>query len=312
MTLTAPIRLLRPIATLIVAWFVLGLAPATPAGAQARIEVLVNNEPVTTYDIDNRARFLRLTTGGKAGRSRAIEELIDERLKLQEAERRNVSVSQSEIAEAMASIASRAKLSPSRLEAALRQSGVNPKTLKERLRAEIAWGQIVRARFRATVDISERDVAKALGDEEAATESISEFRIQEIIFIAPAKSSKGFVAQRKREAEAFRTRYAGCDGALAQAKGLKNVVVKPTIRRDETQLADNLVEALKETETGKVTRPIPFRDGFRLFGVCARDSIRGMSKASAEKRQTLANERGQLLARRYLRDLRADAVIVRR
>ena len=297
---------------LLVALLVLLWAPATPAGAQARIEVLVNNDPVTTYDIDNRARLLKLTTGGRAGRTQALEELIDERLKMQEAQRRNVTASQSEIDEAFASIASRAKMSPSRLEAALRQSGVNPRTLKERLQAEIVWSQIVRARFRATVEISERDVAKAMGGEDAATESISEFRIQEIIFIIPAKSSNAYIAQRKREAEAFRSRYGGCDGALAQAKGLKNVVVKPTIRREETQLSDNMVDALNATETGKASQPIRSRDGYTVLGVCDRTSIQGASKASAETRQTLANERGQMLARRYLRDLRADAVIIRR
>ncbi len=283
-----------------------------PAGAQGRIEILVNNEPITTYDIQNRTRLLKLTTGGRSGKSKAIEELIDERLKMQEAGRRNVTVDTAKVDQAIAGIASRTKMSQSRLEASLRQSGVNPKTLRNRIRAEIAWGEIVRARFRATVEVTERDVAVALGGDDKASDTISEFRLQEIVFIVPRKSSKAYESQRKREAEAFRASYPGCNSALEKVRGLKNVVVKPTMRRDESQLNGEMAEVLAETGAGQASRAVRSAEGFLVFGVCSKEAIRGASKASTETRQNLMNERGQLLARRYLRDLRADAVIDRR
>ena len=46
-----------------------------------------------------------------------------------------------------------------------------------------------------------------------------------------------------------------------------------------------------------------------MLGICAKTQIAGRSQATEEVREELGSERGQLLARRYLRDLRSDAVI---
>jgi peptidyl-prolyl cis-trans isomerase SurA len=289
-----------------------GIIASPPAMAQSAIKVVVNEQPITTYDIRNRTRLLRLTSRGRAGRTQAIEELIDERLKMQEAARRRISVSDQEIDSAFGQIASRAKLTPARLSQALRQSGVNPQTLKDRLRSEIAWSQIVRARFQATVKVTERDVAEALAGKETADGAetgISQFDLQPIIFVVPAKAKKGYIDQRRREAQAFRSRYEGCDQALDQAKKLKGVVVKPKVRRTAEDLRSATAESVAETDVGKATRPEKVAQGFQLLGVCAKRDLVGQSTAAEKVRDELSNERGSQMARRFLRDLRSNAII---
>ncbi|MDH3194732.1 MAG: SurA N-terminal domain-containing protein [Hyphomicrobiales bacterium] len=293
------------------------LAGPPPAAAQSSIKVIVSSpniksaSVITTYDISNRTKLLRLTSRGRASRAQATEELIDEQLKLQEAARQRVSVSDEQVERAFGQIASRAKLTPARLSQALRQSGVNPQTLKDRLRSEIAWSQIVRARFQATVKITERDVALALAGKETAEDAdtgISQFDLQPIIFVIPAKASKGHIAQRRREAEAFRSRYAGCDQALDQAKKLKGVIVMPKIRRTAEELR-GAADSIAKTEVGKTTRPEKVAQGYQLLGVCAKRDLAGQSMAAEEVRDKLSNERGTQMARRFLRDLRSQAII---
>jgi len=290
-----------------------GFSASPPAVADSAIKVLVDDTPpITTYDIRNRAGLLRLTTRGRAGRSQAIEDLIDERLKMQEAARQRITITDAEVDRAFGQIASRAKLTPARLSQALRRSGVNPQTLKDRLRAEIAWSRIVRARFQATVKITERDVAEALAGKETTADAdtgISQFDLQPIIFVIPAKASKGYIAQRRREAEAFRSRFAGCDQALDQAKKLKGVVVKPKTRRTSENLRGATGESIAQTEVGKATRPEKVPQGYQLLGVCAKRDLAGQSMAAEEVRDKLSNERGSRMARGFLRDLRANAVI---
>ena len=288
------------------------ISAGSPAMAQSAIKVLVNEQPITTYDIRNRTKFLKLTTRGRASKNQAIEDLINERLKMQEAAKRRVNVSNEQVERAYGQIAKRAKLTPSRLSTALRQSGVNPQTLKDRLRSEIAWGQIVRARFQATVKITERDIAEAIAGEATPEDSetgIAQFDLQPILFVVPAKSSKGQVAQRRREAEAFRTRYAGCDQALDQAKKIRGVVVKQKIRRTAEELKSLNAESVTETAVGKATRPEKVSQGFQILGVCAKRDLAGQSSASGSARDKLASERGGRMARRFLRDLRAEAII---
>jgi peptidyl-prolyl cis-trans isomerase SurA len=301
----------------VVALLAAGLATAlpltaTPAFAQTSIKAIVNGTPITSYDIDNRYRFLRLTSRGRASRKQAIDQLIDEQLKTQEAKRRNVTISDSAVDRAYGNIARNAKLTPARLTTALKQQGINPATLKNRIRADLAWGRIVRADARSQINVTEQDVLDALGagsnkDVSTAAE-IAEFKIQEIIFVIPAKSSKGYIDQRRREAEGFRSRFKGCDSAGELAKGLRDVVVRPTVRRNEQQL-QGPSEAIIETPVGKTTRPQKINEGYQLLAVCDKSTIRGTSEESAKVRNQLLNEQGQRFAERKLRDLRANAII---
>ncbi len=50
-------------------------------------------------------------------------------------------------------------------------------------------------------------------------------------------------------------------------------------------------------------------EGIQIVAVCAQNAIAGQTEAALEAREEISSERGQLLARRYLRDLRSDAVI---
>lgn len=290
-------------------WICLALPDA--AEAQSAIKVLVNDQPITTYDVSNRARFLQLTTRGRAGEKQAVEELIDERLKLQEARRRNVTIPDSAVEEAFAGMASRAQLTPAQLQQALTQEGVNPDTLRSRIRAELAWAEVVRARFRTTVRITEQDVANALAGRQDAQQAsaLQEYDVQPIIFVVPEKASDALVAQRKREADAFRSRFASCDRTLEQAKGLRDVVVRPTVRRDESQIDDTTRDVLAKTAVGSTTPVEKIEEGFQVLAVCAKRALEGRTTESEEVRTELLNERGQLMARRYMRDLRSDAVI---
>jgi peptidyl-prolyl cis-trans isomerase SurA len=283
---------------------------AQPVYAQTSIKVLVNDEPITSYDIQSRGKMLSLFTRGKQGEKDALEQLIDERLMLQEAKRRSVEVTDAEVEQEFSERARGAKLSPAQFQQALSQAGVDPKTFMSFLRANKAWGEIVRARFRATVDVSEQDVTAALtGQEPGEQTTISEYMLQQIVFVVPAKAKSGVQAQQRSRAAAFRGGFQGCDKSLQQVSGMTGVVVKPTVRRQETQITGPLKDALAGLQVGGITDPQPIDEGFQLVAICEKKQVAGRTAATEEARSEIASERGKLLARRYLRDLRSDAVI---
>ena len=292
----------------------LAMLLAGPALAQSTIKVLVNDEPITSYDITQRGKMLRVFTGGKQGEKQAIDQLIEERLMLQEAKRRNVEVTDAELDAEIANRARGAKLTGPQFLQALRQAGIDPETFKQFLRANVAWQEIVRARFRATINITEQDVTAALTErppEESTAEepTVFEYRLQPIIFVVPAGAGAAAETARRNEANAFRQGFQGCDQSLAQVAGMPGVVVKPQVRREEGQLAPALKEMLAALEVGGISEPEKVEDGIQLLAICAKTAIAGQTEASVEARQELSSERGELLARRYLRDLRADAVV---
>jgi peptidyl-prolyl cis-trans isomerase SurA len=288
-----------------------GLNASQPAAAQSAIRVLVNDHPITSYDVQNRSKMLRLFSRGQQGEKDAIEQLIDERLMLEEAKRRNVSVTDAEVDQEFARRASSARLSADQFAQAFRQAGVDPQTFRDFLRSNIAWGEIVRARFRATVKVSELDVAAALAGKEGAEEKVvaHEYMLQQILFVVPENGGAGLEGQQRREAEAFRGGFQGCDSSLQQAGGKAGVVVKPTVRREDNQISGELKEELGALQVGGITKPARVEEGIQLVAICNKKEIPGQTTAQQEARAELTNERGAMMAKRYLRDLRADAVI---
>ena len=120
--------------------------PATTAGAQ-QIVVIVNGEPITALDVDQRSKLSQLSTHKVPPRQEVLDELINEKLKLREAKKFGLDVSASEVDTAYASMAGRMRFTADQLTQQLARSGVNVSTLKARIKADIAWSQIVRGRY---------------------------------------------------------------------------------------------------------------------------------------------------------------------
>jgi peptidyl-prolyl cis-trans isomerase SurA len=272
--------------------------------AQSEIRAIVNGEPITTYDIQNRAKLMR-AMGASANERAVLELLIDEHLMLQEAERRNAGVGDEEVQAEFARRAANANLSPAQFEQAMRGAGIDPATFRRFLRANMGWNEIVRSRVRGSLNVTDEEVAEALGERtaEGADAATHEYMLQQILFVGGAE------AAMRSKANAFRAAFQGCDHSLQQAAGAVGVVVKNPVRREEGQLSATLREQLKGLDVGGITQPEATAEGVQLVAVCAKTEIRGQTQAAEEVRDELVNEEGELLARRYLRDLRADAVI---
>ncbi|WP_321337067.1 SurA N-terminal domain-containing protein [Breoghania sp.] len=307
------IAVARTIAAAVAVACSLGLLSLSPALAATTIKVIVNDQPITSYDIDQRARLIQLTARKPASVARrmAKEELIDERLKAQEAKRRGISVSDARVNEAFANIARRTKMSASQLGKALRQSGVNPDTLKKRIRMEMIWLNVVRSRFSAQINISEQDVlAEMLKQDKAKDDNKTlEYTLTQIIFVVPKNGSAGLKARRKREATQLRNRFTTCEDGVKLAEGLKEVVVKPVGVRMAPELPEQMNKLLADVKVGHLSRPVETGNGIETYAVCKKREISSNLELRSEIKDELRNKEGQMLSRRYIRDLRRDAVI---
>ena len=281
-----------------------------PVYAQNRIVIVVNDEPITSYDITQRSRLLQLTTGGSDSEAEELarRELINERLKLKETKRLGISVDPEELDIAYQTIAERTRLSPEELTAALIDSNIDPKTLTDRLVVDIAWSHAVRLRFRQTIRVRDEEVIPELGDD--TNISTTEYDLIQYIFVIPKDSDEEFIANRERDVKAFRDRFTSCEkeGTIF-AKGLNEVVVKPLGRKLEHEINPRLVNEIKDIPVNRITRALETQIGIELFGVCAKTLIDSEAAAIAEKKGEIQNQEGQLMARRYLGELRRTAVI---
>jgi peptidyl-prolyl cis-trans isomerase SurA len=284
--------------------------PAIPTlKGNSSIAVLVNEDPITNYDISQRVKLMQLG-GAKATTKSATDELIDETLQLYEARKRGFKAPEGQINEAYASIAGNMKLSSTQLTQALGSRGIDADTLKARLRAQLTWQYLVQRRTQQKAQVKTEDVTSALlakGNPDAMT--LNEFILQQIVFVVPSGSSPALYAQRRREAESFRQRFAGCDKSLDQAKQLRGVVVKDIGRRDATQLNGEEGQNIQKTPAGKTAPPEQTELGIELIAVCSVKQVQSTAAARAEVTNALYLKQAKDLGKDYMDELRKAAII---
>lgn len=139
-----------------------------PAAAQAtRIVAIVNGDVVSNADVENRARLFALSTGLPVSqdvlnrlRQQITRQLIDERLRMQEVQRRRIVIPDKAIAQAINEIESRNGLQPGALRQKLTADGVGQRTLIDQIRTQLGWTQVLREQLGEKVTISDAEVAE--------------------------------------------------------------------------------------------------------------------------------------------------------
>jgi len=303
---------LRPpaLALMILAVVILAVALGRPAAAQ-QIAVMVNGEPITTYDIEQRTKFMQLTAHKNPSRQEVIEDLINEKLKVQIGKRYKLEITDTEVDNTYADMARRMRMTSDQMTKALAQGGVDAATMKSRIRADISWQQIVRGKFQSSLQIRDKDVIEKLEtSKKEEKETVGyEYVLRPILFVVPRGSPEAVVDARKREAEALRARFEGCETGLPFARALRDVAVRDQIVKTSADLAPALRKILDETPVGKLTNLEVTTQGVELFALCAKKENKLADAAKREAREELFAEQFQAQAQRYLRELRKGAMI---
>jgi len=294
---------------LVSATFVLLAALAWPTIASAQqVVVIVNGEPITALDIEQRSKLTQLSTHKAPSRQEIIDELINERLKVREAKKWGLEVPNSEVDAAYATMASRMRRTAEQLTQELAKAGVNAATLKARIRADIAWPQLVRGRYQASLQIGEKDILTAMDSKSDDTVGY-DYILRPILFLVPPGSPEVFIDGRKREAEALRSRFQGCEEGIAFAHALKDVAVREQVTRSSADIPAELRKVLESVEVGRLTAPEATKLGIEMFAICAKKaSAADNTPGKRQARDTIMNERYDQRSKQWLQELRRGAM----
>jgi peptidyl-prolyl cis-trans isomerase SurA len=282
---------------------------ATSVRAQ-QVVVVVNGEPITALDIEQRSKLTQLSTHKAPPRQDVIDELINEKLKVREAKKFGLDISTGEVDGAYASMASRMRYTPEQLTQTLANAGVNAATLKARIKADLAWPQLVRGRYRESLQIGEKDLLTAMETKSDEDTVGYDYTLRPILFLVPAGSPETFIDGRKREAEALRGRFQGCDDGLNFARALKDVAVREQVIRSSADIPPELRKVLDGIEVGRLTAPEVTKFGIEMFAICAKkESSADNSPGKRRARESMMAQRYEQRSKQYLQELRRGAMI---
>lgn len=154
------------------------------------IEVLVNDEPISSFDINQRLRLVIAISGGVRTeeeflqvREQVIRSMVDERLQLQEAAEVELTISDEQLEQFFARRAEGIGQQPEEFAQALLSIGSSKQSMQAQMEAEIAWSQLVQGRLGAFVSVSDEEV-EAFIQRIYDNRGKFEYRLGEIILLA--------------------------------------------------------------------------------------------------------------------------------
>lgn len=284
------------------------------AQEEQRIMVLVNETPISAFDIAQRTRFIAVTTRQKpsaALQKKATEELISEAIQLREARKNGVIITKEQIDQAVNNIAQRNNMTGAKLVAALAQLGVNERTFRQKFEAQLAWGRVVRGKFRNQVSIGGAQIDQALSDSGPGEggKQTSVFQLQRVRLIFSDSASQKKIAQRLVEAEQLRQRVKSCDGLEEATRRISGASIKAVGRKTANQIPQPSRAVLEVAKPGQLTPAYITATGVELYAVCSRRTVQANDGKREEVERQLRGQEFQILALRHLRDLRQEAFV---
>lgn len=309
-------RIMRIIFSLVL--FVLLALPFAAKAQTEGIAAVVNEDAISSSDLNARIHMVAVSSGLRLDPDtvkhltpQVLSSLIEEQLKLQEAERLEMDITDENIAVGFAQLAEQNKMTPEQFHKALDSSGISPATMKRQIKAQIAWNSVVQHALRPKVSVSETDVdavleriRRSIGQEEYLAAEIflpvtspqEEPEVRELATHLTAQIREGkapFFRVAQQFSKAAGAPQGGDLGWLSQA-----------------QISDEMNAALGQMEKGQVSEPIRVLEGYRILllrdkRLVTEDNI----PSRAQITQDLELERLDRMQRSRLLDLKGSAFV---
>ncbi len=255
-------------------------AAEQPLTGGSRIAAVVNGDVISEADIANRARLFAISTGLPLSQDvidrlkpQILRQLIDERLRVQEAQRRKIVIGDAQIAAAIRDIESRNNLPPGALRQKLAADGVSGRTLIDQIRAQLAWSQMLHEAVAEKVTISDAEVAE---QQKLATQRIgqTEYRLGEI-FIPVDDPANSADAQHFAET-VINELHAGAPFAMVAAQFSQTQTALEGGEMgwvQNNQLDPQVARLVALMPVGAISNPVRVPGGFSVVALQAKREI---------------------------------------
>jgi peptidyl-prolyl cis-trans isomerase SurA len=290
----------------------LGVLAVSPMACAQAVALFVDGQPITALDIEQRSKFLVLSTHKTPTRQEVIDNLVDEILEIREAKRYSIDPTDSDVNDAYNGIASNMNIDSQKLTQILTNGGASDATLKQKLRAQMAWSSLVRGRYKASLEIPDSDVEAQMhlhdpgGD---ASQVGYEYVLRPVLLVVPHGSPDAVFDARKHEAEALRGRFSDCTSGIPFARALREVAVRDPVNKSSADLSEELRGILDKTDLGHLTPPEQTNEGIQMFAVCSKKESKNDSPGMQKTRDEIFQQKFGAKAKRYLAELRHAAMI---
>jgi peptidyl-prolyl cis-trans isomerase SurA len=275
----------------------------------------VNEGVITHYEIDQRMLLLEALGASGDLRELAIEQLTEDRVKLQAAEAMEVELPEAAATAGLEEFATARELAVEDVERVLEARGIDRQTMDDFVLAGLAWREVVAVRYRARATPSEADLDAAL-----ALAAVTPREMLQLAEIALPFGERGEAETLELADRIYRELVQGASFEAAarefsrSATAERGGLLEPM---PATQLPPAIRPQVLLLGPGQVTRPVPISGGVAILKLAAIRQEPPADVATDEAarealRQRLFTERITSFGQGYLQELLSDALIIER
>ena len=280
----------------ILAALVFCVVPGVAIAQDQKVLVTVNDLPITSFDVTQRINLWKLlgrSTEGDGLRKRALNSLIDDIAKIQEADKAKAGATEKELSARLEGVAKGLKTDSNGLKGKLKEQGISIAAMKQYLAAQIAFSRLIRGKYKISVEATPAEIDSKLSGYRAEIDGkvravmndprnqpITVYQLLQVDF--PIDSAAGGVPEelmqsRAIEVSQFVKKFNGCKSARAAASGIFNVKIGKIIEADGRKLPAPMKAAFNKVKAGRAIGPMRGPSGLQALGFC------GVRKISPQK-----------------------------
>jgi peptidyl-prolyl cis-trans isomerase SurA len=288
-----------------------------------RVVAVVNQEAITLMDLLETIQFLIQQGAGeiKPGEEAKVQaemlrQLIDRRLKVQEALKEKFTVADDEIKEAIDEMTKRSNAkSREEFERLLKQQGLTMEAVRKGVREQLLEQKILRRKVSARFSVTDQEVEAYFNENREKLETGLGYHAKHIVIVpnSPDDEQRGEAARVKAE-EVWAKLRAGEDFAELAREYSQDSTAKEggdlgPLKRGE--LDPEFESQILRLNPGEFSTPIKTRIGYQIFKLESKEVLSGeaLSQALQQVRAILQREKYQIRLEAWMDELRKKAII---
>ena len=232
--------------------------------------VIVNDEIITGYDIDQRRKLLEAAGGGESyTREEIVTRLVNDTLRLQAARRAGIRPTTAEIEEGFSQLSRGQGRDPQTMRQYFRSRGVSDRHLDQQIAAEVAWRDLVPRTYMPRIRISDDELAEVMGTAEAAPTE-QQYLLSEIRLPVDTRGEQAVLAEAGTLLQQLRSGATFGDIARQRSAGISAASGGDLGWVGLSQMSPTVQGIVGPMTKDRVTRP--FVDGSEVVIVGIRDT----------------------------------------
>lgn len=250
----------------------LSFSSSLDAKESYRIAAVVNNVMITKGDLDARIKLTVISSGMEASeeamkemRTQVLDLMIEEQLKIQEAEKFDVTVSDDMVSASLTQIEQNNNMPEGELKRIFEQNDIPDDVMYNQIKASLVWRDFIRAKYSQIVQVGEDEIDRALKEIEDLT-GFEKDQVAEIFLsVDDAKDDQKVYQEAKKFKEALKTgaRFSMIAQQFSTAPSAARGGDIGWIKRGSLQKP--LSDALSAMKPGDVSDPIKTSEGYYLL-----------------------------------------------